>query len=67
MQLTDIMIFILRLKIEERFDHPLFEIFSDFISRYFNNNKKRLNIDIRNFNLQNFFGYDPKYNCFQSN
>ena len=65
MQLTDIMIFILRLKIEGRFDHPLFQIFSYFISHYFN--QRRVKIDIRNFNLQNFFGDDPKYNFFQSN
>lgn len=65
MQLTDIMIFILRLKIEGRFDHSLFQIFSYFISHYFN--QRRVKIDIRNFNLQNFFGDDPKYNFFQSN
>lgn len=63
MQLTDIMIFILRLKIEKNFKHPLFKIFSYFISKYFDG----LNIDVTNFNLQNFFGYDPKYNFFQSN
>ena len=65
MQLTDIMIFILRLKIEGSFDHPLFEIFSYFISCYFY--KKKFSIDITNFNLQDFFGYDPKFNFFQSN